>query len=180
MHSMKRLSSLRAFRLTRTSSRVAVLPALSCRARQNHSVVAKTSYATLPTERDPYQYQVGFGNRFASEAVWAFFRTGPISITASLANDGNCRPGALPDAQNSPQRVRYGLYAEAVRIPTLASHRHQTNGTQMTGTSFIAPRAENKTAYVGCDEFSHGADYHQLVIPHSTIGSAPRVHSTRS
>jgi homogentisate 1,2-dioxygenase len=36
------------------------------------------------------QYQSGFGNEFASEAL----------------------PGALPVGQNSPQRVAYGLYAE--------------------------------------------------------------------
>ncbi|KAH9954328.1 Homogentisate 1,2-dioxygenase [Russula dissimulans] len=80
---------------------------------------------------DPYQYQIGFGNRFASEAVWALFRTHLISATTSQANDGHRRPGALPDAQNSPQKVRYGLYAEA-----------------MTGTSFVAPRVENKTAWL--------------------------------
>ena len=38
------------------------------------------------------QYQTGFGNEFASEAV----------------------PGALPVGQNSPQRVAFGLYAEQI------------------------------------------------------------------
>src|SRR5207237_720858 len=36
------------------------------------------------------QYQSGFGNEFATEAL----------------------PGALPVGQNSPQRAAYGLYAE--------------------------------------------------------------------
>jgi homogentisate 1,2-dioxygenase len=47
------------------------------------------------------QYQSGFGNEFATEAL----------------------PGALPQGQNSPQRVAYGLYAE-----------------QFSGTAFTAPR----------------------------------------
>jgi homogentisate 1,2-dioxygenase len=36
------------------------------------------------------QYQSGFGNEFATEAL----------------------PGALPEVRNSPQRCPYGLYAE--------------------------------------------------------------------
>jgi len=36
------------------------------------------------------EYQSGFGNEFATEAL----------------------PGALPTGQNSPQRAPYGLYAE--------------------------------------------------------------------
>ncbi|KAF8579366.1 homogentisate 1,2-dioxygenase [Ramaria rubella] len=48
--------------------------------------------ATDPSERDPYVYQTGFGNRFASDAI----------------------PGTLPLGQNNPQRCKYGLYAEQV------------------------------------------------------------------
>ncbi|KAJ7082869.1 homogentisate 1,2-dioxygenase [Mycena belliarum] len=70
---------------------------------------ARAAYATKPTEKDPYQYQVGFGNRFASEAI----------------------PGVLPEGQNSPQKVKYELYAEG-----------------MTGASFVAPRAENQSAWL--------------------------------
>ncbi|KAJ7215701.1 homogentisate 1,2-dioxygenase [Mycena haematopus] len=70
---------------------------------------ALTAFATKATEKDPYQYQVGFGNRFASEAV----------------------PGVLPDGQNSPQKVKYELYAEG-----------------MTGSSFVAPRVENQSAWL--------------------------------
>ena len=51
------------------------------------------------------QYQSGFGNEFATEAV----------------------AGALPSGQNSPQRAPFGLYAE-----------------QLSGTSFTAPRSENR------------------------------------
>ena len=54
-------------------------------------------------------YQSGFGNEFATEAL----------------------PGALPEAQNSPQRAPYGLYAE-----------------QLSGTAFTAPRAANRRAWL--------------------------------
>jgi homogentisate 1,2-dioxygenase len=30
---------------------------------------ARAAFATTPTAEDPYVYQVGFGNRFATEAV---------------------------------------------------------------------------------------------------------------
>jgi homogentisate 1,2-dioxygenase len=55
------------------------------------------------------QYQTGFGNEFASEAL----------------------PGALPEGQNSPQRVGLGLYAE-----------------QLSGTAFTAPRAQNRRVWL--------------------------------
>ncbi|EGG06134.1 uncharacterized protein MELLADRAFT_36325, partial [Melampsora larici-populina 98AG31] len=52
----------------------------------------------------------GFGNNFASEAL----------------------PGVLPVGQNSPQHVKYGLYAE-----------------QLTGTSFVeTPRAKNRRTWM--------------------------------
>lgn len=53
---------------------------------------AKGAYSTTPHKKDPYEYQVGLGNVFQSEAI----------------------PGTLPDAQNSPQKNKYGLYAEGV------------------------------------------------------------------
>ncbi|HEV7777664.1 MAG TPA: homogentisate 1,2-dioxygenase [Luteibacter sp.] len=54
-------------------------------------------------------YQSGFGNDFSTEAL----------------------PGALPEGQNSPQRVAYGLYAE-----------------QLTGTAFTAPRHSNRRSWL--------------------------------
>ena len=78
--------------------------------------MAKPSYMTASTEKDPYQYQVGFGNRFVSEALCVLYRVG---ITAVSLTQRSCRPGALPVAQNSPQRVKYGLYAEQVSNPAL-------------------------------------------------------------
>jgi homogentisate 1,2-dioxygenase len=54
-------------------------------------------------------YMSGFGNEFATEAV----------------------AGVLPEGQNSPQRVAYGLYAE-----------------QFSGTAFTAPRRENRRSWL--------------------------------
>lgn len=54
-------------------------------------------------------FMSGFGSHFATEA----------------------EPGALPTAQNSPQRVPLGLYAE-----------------QVSGTAFTAPRSENRRAWL--------------------------------
>ena len=54
-------------------------------------------------------YQSGFGNEFANEAL----------------------PGVLPQGQNSPQRVAYGLYAE-----------------QLSGTAFTAPRQRNRRSWL--------------------------------
>jgi homogentisate 1,2-dioxygenase len=58
------------------------------------SVIAASAVAGL-------QYQGGFGNQFASEAL----------------------PGALP-AQNSPQRCPYGLYAEQLSGTAFTAPRH--------------------------------------------------------
>jgi homogentisate 1,2-dioxygenase len=48
------------------------------------------------------QYQSGFGNEFATEAL----------------------PGALPDMRNSPQRCPYGLYAEQFSGTSFTAPRH--------------------------------------------------------
>ena len=54
-------------------------------------------------------YMSGFGNEFATEAL----------------------PNALPEGQNSPQKINYGLYAE-----------------QLTGSPFTNPRATNKRSWL--------------------------------
>jgi len=54
-------------------------------------------------------YQSGFGNEFATEAL----------------------PGVLPQGQNSPQTVPYGLYTE-----------------QLSGTAFTAPRHANRRSWL--------------------------------
>ena len=48
------------------------------------------------------QYQPGFGNHFATEAL----------------------PGALPSGQNSPQQCPYGLYAEQLTGTAFTAPRH--------------------------------------------------------
>ena len=48
------------------------------------------------------QYQSGFGNEFATEAL----------------------PGALPEVRNSPQRCAYGLYAEQLSVTAFTVPRH--------------------------------------------------------
>ncbi|POR33568.1 Homogentisate 1,2-dioxygenase [Tolypocladium paradoxum] len=60
-------------------------------------------------ENDPYEYLPGFNNHFESEAI----------------------PGTIPQGQNSPRNVRFGLYAE-----------------QITGSAFVAPRHMNKKAWL--------------------------------
>ncbi|KAM0788610.1 hypothetical protein ACM66B_001730 [Microbotryomycetes sp. NB124-2] len=66
---------------------------------------AAGAYAMKPNKTrsdDPYTYQVGFGNSFASEAI----------------------PGALPVGQNSPQKNAWGLYAEQVTATAFVAPRH--------------------------------------------------------
>ncbi|KAK0218300.1 homogentisate 1,2-dioxygenase [Armillaria nabsnona] len=58
---------------------------------QSHTYSASASFVSSPSG-DPYKYQVGFGNRFASEAI----------------------PGTLPQGQNHPQKNKYGLYIEGM------------------------------------------------------------------
>ncbi|BGP23639.1 homogentisate 1,2-dioxygenase [Rhodotorula toruloides] len=77
------------------------------------TATAQGAYAIHPLKAgraaDPYTYQVGFGNAFASEAV----------------------PETLPVGQNSPQKNKFGLYAE-----------------QVTATSFVAPRHSNQKLWL--------------------------------
>ncbi|THH19554.1 hypothetical protein EW146_g1638 [Bondarzewia mesenterica] len=62
---------------------------------------AQASFGTMPTPTDPYRYQVGFGNRFASEAI----------------------PGTLPIARNTPQKLKYDLYPEQLNGSAFVSSR---------------------------------------------------------
>ncbi len=57
--------------------------------------------ATKPVS-DDVEYQSGFGNEFATEAL----------------------PGALPPGRNSPQRCPYGLYAEQFSGTAFTAPRH--------------------------------------------------------
>ena len=79
------------------------------------------------------RYQTGFCNDFASEALH----------------------GALPLAQNSPQKAPYGLYAE-----------------QLSGTAFTAPRAHNRRSWLY--RIRPGAMHHAFEkIEHSQLSSGP-------
>ncbi|KAL2810748.1 homogentisate 1,2-dioxygenase, partial [Aspergillus granulosus] len=62
---------------------------------------ATASFTSAPTAADPYIYQVGFGNRFASEAI----------------------PGTLPVACNTPQRCKYDLISEQLNGTPFISPR---------------------------------------------------------
>lgn len=54
------------------------------------TATAKAEYTKPPAADDPYSYTTGFGNRFISEAL----------------------PDVISWSQNTPQRVKYGLYSE--------------------------------------------------------------------
>ncbi|KAG4433493.1 hypothetical protein IFR05_011031 [Cadophora sp. M221] len=62
---------------------------------------ARDVFATTATLEDPYVYQVGFGNRFATEAL----------------------PGTLPNARNTPQKCKYDLYSEQLNGSPFISTR---------------------------------------------------------
>ena len=55
------------------------------------------------------EYQSGFGNEFATEAL----------------------PGALPEGQNSPQKASYGLYAELISGTAFTQPRNDNLRTWM-------------------------------------------------
>ncbi|KAK0493911.1 homogentisate 1,2-dioxygenase [Armillaria luteobubalina] len=69
---------------------------------QSHTYSASASFVSSPSG-DPYKYQVGFGNRFASEAI----------------------PGTLPQGQNHPQKNKYGLYIEGMTGSPFVAPRPQ-------------------------------------------------------
>ena len=62
---------------------------------------ARGPFTTEPTTTDPYRYQPGFGNRFATEAI----------------------PGVLPQACNTPQRCKYDLISEQLNGTPFVSPR---------------------------------------------------------
>jgi homogentisate 1,2-dioxygenase len=162
MHPVNRLN--RAFSHIRGPTCAANLLALSCRSRQTHSVTARSSYITTSTEKDPYQYQVGFGNRFASEAVWAPLLHIPQPLRV-LLNDCRRRPGALPDAQNSPQKAKYGLYIEAVRDTPLKSRRCSVNRDTDDGDFLCRTSCREQDGVRGPPTtFTHGADQFHLLV----------------
>ncbi|KAK0476454.1 homogentisate 1,2-dioxygenase [Armillaria novae-zelandiae] len=69
---------------------------------QSHTYSASMSFVSSQPG-DPYKYQVGFGNRFASETI----------------------PGTLPQGQNHPQKNKYGLYIEGMTGSPFVAPRPQ-------------------------------------------------------
>lgn len=65
------------------------------------TATAKAEYTKPPAADDPYSYTTGFGNRFISEAL----------------------PGVISWSQNTPQRVKYGLYSEQLNGSAVNSKR---------------------------------------------------------
>ncbi|OJT12431.1 Homogentisate 1,2-dioxygenase [Trametes pubescens] len=68
---------------------------------------ASGAFSISPKEGDPYQYQAGFGNRFASEAI----------------------PGVLPYGQNMPQKMKYDLYTEGINGTPFVTPRRDNQST---------------------------------------------------
>ncbi|KAL4247472.1 homogentisate dioxygenase family protein [Abortiporus biennis] len=68
---------------------------------------AQTGYSSKSFDNDPYIYQVGFGNQFASEAL----------------------PGVLPLGQNSPQKIKYDLHAEGINGTPFTALRNHSQRT---------------------------------------------------
>src|SRR5262245_1237330 len=66
----------------------------------------ETAFKEDPMSQD-YQYQVGFGNHFATEAL----------------------PNALPQGRNSPQMPPYGLIAEQISGTAFTAKRHENRRT---------------------------------------------------
>jgi homogentisate 1,2-dioxygenase len=62
---------------------------------------ASAGFTSRPSAGDPYSYQVGFGNRFATEAL----------------------PGVLPAGCNTPQRCKYDLISEQLNGTPFVSPR---------------------------------------------------------
>lgn len=59
------------------------------------------------------------------------------------------RPETLPYAQNSPQKNKYDLYAEGVS-GNMSCQSLSFRSHKMTGSSFVAPRAESMSTSVFC------------------------------
>jgi homogentisate 1,2-dioxygenase len=79
---------------------------------------------------DAGQYQSGFGNEFATEAL----------------------PGVLPEGRNSPQKVPYGLYAEQISGTAFTAPRHANRRSWLYR---IRPAAVHKPFKVAAESRFH-------------------------
>ncbi|TVY58380.1 Homogentisate 1,2-dioxygenase [Lachnellula cervina] len=87
-------------------------------------------------KNDPYEYQTGFNNEFASEAV----------------------PGTLPQGQNSPRNCRYGLYAEHMTASAFVAPR------SMNKRSWLY-RARPSVAHQGFTDLPDNPDTESNFLP---------------
>ncbi|KAK7044071.1 hypothetical protein VNI00_007787 [Paramarasmius palmivorus] len=88
---------------------------------------ATGAFSTTPSEKDPYTYQVGLGNRFASEAI----------------------PGTLPDAQNMPQKNKYDLYVEQLESNFLPLNpKVHVSPTQLAWHPFEIPSGSTAVDFI--------------------------------
>ncbi|KZT52885.1 homogentisate 1,2-dioxygenase [Calocera cornea HHB12733] len=117
-------------------------PAAALRTFRRGLNTQRGGYAVLgdngDTSKDPYTYQVGFGNRFASEAI----------------------PGTLPHAQNSPQKCAYDLYAEQLTATSFVAARHQNQNAWFY-------RIRPAVAHQGFTELPQNPDLESNFLPNN-------------
>ncbi|TFK81305.1 homogentisate 1,2-dioxygenase [Polyporus arcularius HHB13444] len=97
---------------------------------------AQHAFFIAPKERDPYVYQVGLGNRFASEAI----------------------PGTLPAAQNNPQKAKYDLYTESLNGTPFVTPRRDNQSAWLY-------RIRPSVAHQGFTELPDNPDLESNFLP---------------
>lgn len=114
----------------------------------SYGATAHSAFSTTPTESDPYSYQLGFGNRFATEAL----------------------PGTLPQGRNTPQTCKYDLFSEQLngtpfvsarasqlhawfyRIRPSVAHRPLRNSSANNNLEAAFSRSNTNTQYLPQDQ----------------------------
>src|SRR5260370_22630494 len=90
-----------------------------------------------------FEYQSGFGNEFATEAL----------------------PGALPEGQNSPQKPPYGLYAEQLSGTAFTAPRHANRRSWLYR---MRPASSHGAFQPLVARLLVGAPFHEHAPPQST------------
>lgn len=113
---------------------------------------AQSAHTVFPSKQDksqdPYIYQVGFGNSFASEAV----------------------PGTLPLGQNSPQKGASRKWGSSVAEP-------RSRGADRASLRCSQVWTVRRAAHGDCLRRLKGAEPEALALPHEAVGRAPRLHA---
>ncbi len=118
-------------------------------AAENSTQLAQSAPAVLADRAGvSVDYQSGFGNQFASEAL----------------------PGALPVGRNSPQRCPYGLYAEQISGTAFTAPRSHNRRTWMYR---LRPGAVHGD-FLPIDNGGLIADFTRVATPPSQIRWSPR------